>query len=142
VCTVGTTFGTTKGRFHLWLGVTGWSTTKARTIWRWRSSKVIKWTRLLAIFNGDENSGHLVRRTSQAWFTAFCSWFETRESTVAQREGDLSAEYRLRNLEIPYHLVENIFAKMQKEIRNSDPEDPRVLEKIQEFRDALGKPHA
>lgn len=100
----------------------------------------------------DQTAGYLQRgrefRTlsssdlEQAWFTAFCSWFETRESSAAQREGDLSAEYRLRNLEIPYHLVENLFAKMQKEIRNSDSEDPRVLKKIQEFLDALGKPHA
>jgi hypothetical protein len=78
----------------------------------------------------------------QAWFKAFHSWFETRASGVQQRESDLSAEYRLRNLEIPYHLVEDLLAKAREEIRSVGPENPGVLAKIEKFLNSLDKPDA
>jgi hypothetical protein len=78
----------------------------------------------------------------QAWFKAFRSWFETRESAREQRESDLSAEYRLRNLEIPHHLVKDLLAKMQEELRSYGPENPGVLAKIEMFLNSLDKPDA
>jgi hypothetical protein len=100
----------------------------------------------------DENASYLQRgrqfgqlRSSeleQAWLMAFQSWFETRESDAQERESDLSAEYRLRNQEIPYHLVEDLLAKAREEIRISGPENPGVRGRIEKFLSSLDKPDA
>jgi hypothetical protein len=86
---------------------------------------------------GEARQAHVI----DAWRSFTGAWAATSVARalairhIEQRDSDLSAEYRLRNLEIPYHLVEDLLAKMRKEVRNLDPENAGVRDKIQQFLD-------
>ena len=74
------------------------------------------------------------------WVSAFKKWALSLGAADPREIDDLSAEFRLRNIEPPFDQVRDEHRMLVEEVRKGGPHDPRVRQAIADFLDELDKP--
>jgi hypothetical protein len=80
-----------------------------------------------------------IDQMKDVWTAAFKAWFISRSDEDARKMDDAGAELGLRNEQPPFETVQAEASAMIEEIERG-PNNPKIGEKVQHFREDLEKP--